>query len=83
VFTSEDVNSLYVASQDTRKAFDGVAPTLAALLERNHEINAVVEPAVLFAEFLKSRWPKFQDAQERSRTPQILGPQRYVLKRAA
>ena len=83
VFTSEDVYGLYVASKDARKAFDGVAPALAALLGRNYEIDAVVEPAVPFAEFLKSRWPKFQDAPERPRPPQILGPQRYVLKQAA
>ena len=83
VFTSDDVYGLYVASKDARKAFDGVAPALAVLLERNYEIVAAVEPAVPFSDFLKSRWPQFPDAPERPRPPQVLRDQRYVLKQAA
>ena len=84
VFTSEDVYGLYVASKDARKAFDAVAPALELLLEKNYDIaGSTVEPVESFAEFLKSRWPKTEDAPAPEGRSPVLGNQRYLLRRAA
>jgi hypothetical protein len=58
VFTSPDVNGLYVASQNAQRAFNAVAPSLHTLLahklsETYKPENIIVAPIQTFDEFIE------------------------------
>jgi hypothetical protein len=54
VYTSDDVHGLYVAHQDPRKAYEAVAPSLEKLIRLNEDIVCRVEPALTYAELVRS-----------------------------
>lgn len=53
VFASEALPGLYVASQDAKKAFDDVAPSIQMLLKLDEGIDCEVETEPGFEEFLE------------------------------
>jgi hypothetical protein len=53
VFTSKDVEGLYVASQDPRKAYESLKPAIELLIRENEGINCEIEHAVSLPEFLE------------------------------
>lgn len=52
VFTSTDVEGLYIADRDPHAAFERVAPAIRFLVKENEKVECGVEPAANFREFL-------------------------------
>ena len=52
VFTSKDVEGLYVAHPEMATAFDAVAPTIEKLLELNENLRVIVRPSEPLARML-------------------------------
>jgi hypothetical protein len=54
VYTSDDVYGLYVANEDSRAAYDAVAPSLEKLIKLNEDLDCRVEPTLTFSELVRS-----------------------------
>jgi hypothetical protein len=52
VFQSEDVDGLYVASTDARKAFEDVAPSIELLMKLNEGVQCKAVPAMELRDFV-------------------------------
>ena len=51
VFTSEDMQGLYVATNDLKSAFVEVPAAIKVLMQLNYDLDCEVRPAKTFAEF--------------------------------
>ena len=52
IFSSRDIPGLYVASQDPKKAYDDVGPSIQLLLELNEGIKCRVSAVLPYADFV-------------------------------
>jgi hypothetical protein len=79
VFTSEEVDGLYVASQDPRRAYDDLSHAIKQLVLMNDHVSIELSPMLNFREFL-SQARRTAAAGE---PPFELGPQQFAVKIAA
>ena len=77
VFSSSQLQGMFVASRDAEAAYADVADVIQTLLRENHGIGGAVEPAVPFDEFINTTEPV-----EISH-PAILQSQDFVLREVA
>ncbi len=79
VFSSSQLQGMYVVSRDAEAAYADVADVIRTLLKENHKIDCAVESAVPFDEFIKE-----QEAEEAEPLeiphPAILRSQEFVLR---
>ena len=81
VFTSDDVDGLYIASKDPRKAFDDVKPAIELLVRKNEGFDCVVESAMSYRDFMAARH-RTSDEPELPH-PAVLSNSQFVLRAAA
>ncbi|MEZ5932295.1 MAG: hypothetical protein R3F54_10135 [Alphaproteobacteria bacterium] len=55
IFTSEDVDGLYVASTNQETAYNSIAQSIETLIRHNEGISCSVEPALSFKEFVRAK----------------------------
>ncbi|MCM0021142.1 MAG: hypothetical protein NBV67_14190 [Tagaea sp.] len=79
VFTSDEIDGLYVASQDPRKAFDDTRHAIRMLVQLNDGLSIKVEPMLSWREFL-AHVRRTGDGEP---APLNLGPQQFAVQLAA
>lgn len=84
VFYSDDMPGLYVASDDPRKAYDDIAPSIEKLIKLDTGVSVTAKPQLSFDEWLvvikrpEERRQRIQRVKEAlSNKPPVFHSQRY------
>lgn len=78
VFQSDQVPGLYVASRDSKAAYEDVGPSIKLLMKLNEGVECDVAPELPFREFIAS----LRDSEGTIEAPLVMSNKRFVLSGA-